>query len=106
MRAQLALELNPNLPPQQRELAEARERLLALDNGLAKWVDQVIQEPWVVDGDRGSKLSFKSFRVMASSKQISSLMDTEGNLATSWEGMAAQVEEFFMGCLGGSRSTP
>lgn len=60
-RAQLALERNPDSRHIQVELVEAKERLKALDCGLASWIDQVIQERWAADGDRSTKLFFKSW---------------------------------------------
>lgn len=74
---------------------------MALDKGLATWVDQVIRARWAADGDRCTKLVFKSFKTLASTKQIHSLLDLEGNKASSWEDMAKVIEDFFSISLGG-----
>lgn len=100
-RAQLALEQNPDSIQHQLVLDQSREMLLALDKGLASWVDQVIQARWAADGDRCSKLFFKSFKSMASSKKIHSVLDSEGNEANTWEEMAGTIEEYFRTTLGG-----
>lgn len=72
----------------------------ALDWGLATWADQVIQARWISEGDQNSKLFYKSFKSMSVTKHIHSLMDSDGNTATSWEGMAEQVENFFRNTFG------
>lgn len=55
-RAQLALEIHPDNGTLQRELAEARERLQALDAGQATWVDKVMQAKWITEGDKCTKV--------------------------------------------------
>lgn len=69
-RAQIALQLHPDSPSNQKELAEARDMLQSLETGAAAWVDQVMQARWVAEGDKCTKLFFKSFKSMASAKQI------------------------------------
>lgn len=100
-RAQVALEQYPDSPSVQ-ELNDAKEMLQTLDRGRATWVDQVLQARWIADGDRASKLFFKSFKAMVSSKFIPSLVDSEGREATSWDEMASLVEAFFEKTLGGT----
>lgn len=56
-----------------------RELLSDFDVAKAIWVDQILQERWLQDGDKGSKLFFKTFRGLAAAKQILALLNAEGN---------------------------
>lgn len=100
-RAQLELEAQPDSPTLQQALMEAKSMLQALDKGLASWVDQVIQARWAADGDRCTKIFFKSFKSLAYTKHIHSLLDQNGTEQTSLEEMAAVIEGLFHTTLGG-----
>lgn len=73
--AQLSLESAPDDPQLQTEVCSARETLAQFNSARARWVDLVIQARWMDDGDRGTKLFYKSFRSMAAAKEIPELMD-------------------------------
>lgn len=85
-------------------MAEAREALENLDKAKATWVDEILQDKWQMEGDRGSKLFYKSFRGMASAKQIPALVKDDGAVVTSWSDMATVTTEFFKKVLGPPRS--
>lgn len=74
-RAQLALELNPLLEENQLEVTLVNQLLNELDSSQAVWVDKVLQARWAADGDKSSKLFFKSFKSMAAAKHIPALVN-------------------------------
>lgn len=98
--AQLRLERSPDDPFIQAEVDAARENLTQFNSAKARWVDSVIQARWMEDGDRGSKLFYKSFRSMAAAKEIPELIDSQGNLSSTWEEMAGTTTNFFEGIFG------
>lgn len=53
-RAQRALEAAPESITLQSDVKEATDRLGFFDKDKAAWVDQILQERWLEDGDRGS----------------------------------------------------
>lgn len=105
-RAQLALERHPESGSLQHELAEARETLQALDVGLASWMDKVMQARWISEGDKCSKVFFKSFKSLASSKSIPALLNEVGETVSSWEEMAETITTFFRNSFGGIGERP
>lgn len=75
----LSLESDLHNAELQQKVFEARELLLIFNATHAKWVDQVIQARWMADGDRGTKLFYKSFKGMATAKEILSLLNPVGS---------------------------
>lgn len=67
--AQLALELHPEQIDLQQAVQIALENLTAFDKAKAEWVEQSIQSRWLADGDRCSKLFFKSFKGLSASSR-------------------------------------
>lgn len=65
-------------------------------------MEQSIQARWLKDGDRCSKVFFKTFKGLSASKQIPTLFKEDDTLATSWEEMADVVSNFFKKNLGES----
>lgn len=100
--AQLALEGNPESLRLQQAVAEARVALEAFDKAKADWVDQILQEKWLTEGDRGTKMFHKSFKGLSSAKQIPALVDENGNAVTDWTDMASVSIDFFKKVLGPS----
>lgn len=93
--AQQRLEANPGDEITQGEVQAAEECLTQFEKAKADWVDQTLQARWIMDGDKGTKLFFKNFRSLATSKQIPSLLDDQGTAASSWEEMAEVVKHYF-----------
>lgn len=96
--AQLCLEADPENAALHMKVFEARELLLVFNATHAKWVDQVIQARWMADGNRGSKLFYKSFKGMATTKVIPALLSPEGTEVKAWDEMVAMA--FFSNVLG------
>lgn len=106
-RAQLAIEADLSNPAHQEELSTITELLNSLNSKQALWVDQVLQARWVSEGEKGSKLFFKSFQSMASSKHIPVMLAADGSSLTSWDEMAVHAVNFFSNVLGrGPLETP
>lgn len=63
-------------------------------------VELVMQSRWLMDGNRGTKLFYKSFSSMAVAKDIHKLMDSDGNVKNSWEDMSTLATDFFTNTLG------
>lgn len=99
-RAQTALEATPTSIHSQAEVQVAVERLCSFEKEKASWVDQILQERWLADGDRGTTLFFKSFKNMATAKLIPALRAADGTLTSSWNSMADITVEFFQQTLG------
>lgn len=99
-RAQLALEQSPDSAHLQTEVLEATEHLTNFDKEKATWVDQIIQDRWLADGDRGSKLFFKTFKGMSSAKHIPALKAADDSLTSNWDSMAEITVAFFQQILG------
>lgn len=94
-RAQAALEGAPASISLQLEVQEVVALLSSFDKEKAEWVDTILQERWLKDGDRGTKLFFKNFKNMSSAKQIPALLAEDGNRTTTWDGMAEVAVDFF-----------
>lgn len=62
-RAHVALESTPDEPIAQREVMEAREILSSFDTARAAWVEQILEDRWLAAGDRGTQMSFQTFRI-------------------------------------------
>lgn len=99
-RAQLALEASPSDSILQQEVQVAVELLGSFEKDNATWVDQVLQERWISEGDRGTRLFFKSFKSMSKGKQIPALRADDGSRITEWESMADLTVKFFQNTLG------
>lgn len=77
--AQRLLEAHPNDKASQGVVLAAEESLTLFEKSRADWVDQTLQARWLLDGDRCTKLFFKNFKSLATSKQIPSLIDGQGS---------------------------
>lgn len=64
-----------------------REALLNFCAAQADWAELVMQSRWVMEGDRGTKRLYKLFKSLAFAKSIHELLDSDGNVKTSWEDM-------------------
>lgn len=98
--AQTSLERDPTSLDTQAEIAEISEQLNTLDSKQADWVERVMQARWLADGDKGSKIFFKSFKNLATSKHIPSMIDDAGHQFSSWDEMAAHTTDFFREAFG------
>lgn len=105
-RAQLNLESNPNDFAAQEHLTIRKEELLAFCAAQANWVDMVMHARWIMEGDRGSALFFKSFKGLAAAKDIHELIDAEGNVKKEWDDLAAITKDFFEKALGDAPGAP
>lgn len=85
---------------------ETQEALLSFCASQVKWADFVIQSRWLVEGDQGTKLFYKSFKSLAAAKDIPELFNLDGMLETTWEGMAHPVTKHFTSILGRHPSGP
>lgn len=94
-KAQLALEAAPEVPALQQEAHVAADLVRSLEKEKAAWVDQILQERWMAEGDRGTKLFFKSFKGMSAGKNIPALTAEDGSKVTTWDSMAATTVNFF-----------
>lgn len=65
-----------------------------------------MQARWLQDGDRCTKIFYKTFKSLANSKQIPALFDDAGNIATSWDEMEKVTSTFFKSGLGESAHNP
>lgn len=59
-----------------------------------------------MEGDRGSKLFYKTFRGLSTAKQIPELVDQNGNVTSTGDGMAQEVTDFFKQGLGTGAGLP
>lgn len=75
---------------------------MELSSKHAKWMDYIIQSRWAKDGDRGTKLFYKSFKELSTDKGISELFGADGAITSGWEDMAAISTGFFSNILGDS----
>lgn len=98
--AQTALETLPDSVILQTEVQTAIDHLSSFEKEKAQWTDQILQERWLAEGDRGTRLFFKSFKNMSSVKQIPALMASDGHIVTDWEDMAEVTVDFFQTTLG------
>lgn len=99
-RAQSALETPPTSIPLQSVVQVAAELLCSFEKDKVSWVDQILQEWWLADGDRGMTLFFKSFKNMATAKQIPALRAADDSMVSSWNSMAEITVDFFKQTLG------
>lgn len=102
--AQLRFEEDPSNAESQMKVLEAREHLLGFCANQAKWTDYVIQSKWLAEGDRGTKIFYKTFKSMATEKEIHELFSPEGLVETTWEGMAKIATDYFSTNLGINQS--
>lgn len=106
----IGLKNQPDDPLCQQEAQEAKEALCLCEKVSASWVDQTIQARWLQNGDRCSKMFYKTFKSLANSKQIQTLFDRvfdeAGNIATSWDEMENVASNFFKSGLGESAHNP
>lgn len=98
--AQLALEGDPSNAAAQLILMTRKEELLTFCATQANWVEMVMQARWIMEGDRGTTLFYKSFKSLAAAKSIHELVDTDGSVKSSWEDLAAVTTKFFASALG------
>lgn len=102
IKAQLCLEEDPDDAGAQMNVKIPDEALLTFCAAQANWAELVMQSRWVTEGDRGIKLFYKSFKSLATVKNIYELLDPEGNVKTSWEDMADLTTKFFSSSTLGS----
>lgn len=72
----------------------------------ANWVEMVMQAQWIMAGDKGTTLFYKTFKSLAATREIHELFDTKGNVKNSWEDLAALTTDFFSKALGGAPGSP
>lgn len=104
--AQLELERDPENILHQAALATAREVLNSFTSMQARWVDSIIQARWAEDGDRCSRIFFKQFKSLASAKEIPELLNEDGLIENTWEGMAQTATAFFSNIMGTRPAAP
>lgn len=95
----------PQDPILQANLSTAAQALHDLENTRAAWMDSVIQARWMADGDRCTRLFFKSFQHMSKATEISAVFNEDGDLFTKWEDMAAIAIRHFEKLLETSQGT-
>lgn len=101
-KAQLELEVDPNNATSQLNVLLTKEALLTFCAAQANWVELIMQSRWLMEGNRGTKLFYKSFKSLAAGKEIHELLDADGNIKRSWEDLASLATDFFSGILGES----
>lgn len=72
----------------------------AVEKERATWVEQILQERWLAEGDRGTQLFFKTFKSMSTAKHIPALTTGDGRQVTAWTEMADVTVNFFQQILG------
>lgn len=76
------------------------EELRSFDEAKAKWINYILCSRWNFDGNKCTKLSFKSFRELSKATNLSAAFDEDGNLHTGWDEMAATTVNHFTKLLG------
>lgn len=67
--AQMALERDPLDVVAQMNLSTRKEELLMFCAAQANWVEMIMQARWIMEGDRGTTLFYKSFKSLAAAKE-------------------------------------
>jgi hypothetical protein len=98
--AQKELEVNIGSTSVQEELRVALEALQEFKEEHVKWVESITQETFLKDGDRCSKVYFKTFRGLASATEIHSIYNNARVLQTEWLGIAQAAIEHFQNRMG------
>lgn len=92
------------LIPNCRLVQLTKEALLTFCATQANWVELVMQSRWLMEGDRGTKLFYKSFKGLAAGKEIHELLAADGTpdgiVKSLWEDLAGLATDFFANILG------
>jgi hypothetical protein len=98
--AQLRLEQNPQLLEAQTELDHASDRVTEHDRQQDRWREEILQARYIEEGDKCSKIFFKSFRSLAKSTKLHEIYSKGNLLLTDWTDIAKEAVDYFTELVG------
>ncbi|CAM6090846.1 unnamed protein product [Calypogeia fissa] len=102
-RAQLGLEADPQSAEAQVQFQKTADSLQDFEREKARWVDETLQAWWISDGDKCSKIFFKTFKGLSMNTEIHQMYDGAGLVQKGWENIAGAANDFFINILDSSQ---
>lgn len=76
-------------------MARSAEKIKEFESRKAEWADSIIQARWIKDGDKCSRLFFRSFKQMSKATELTAVISENGTILNRWEDMASEAVSHF-----------